>query len=181
MGKSFSVFLMLGVLIGLALGYLLGYQNTQEIARRAVHEADGWRIKAEERQQTIRMLDAEMERLHELLREFFPNFNMRQLRSTTVTASSYNPVEEQCDSTPLIASDNKLVEPGILALPQHYRKELGIRLGQRVVLEGLGVFTVRDHMHNRKPRGRVDIISFIPEWSTAWGKRPLKMYWIAGG
>ena len=110
------------------------------------------------------------------------NFKLGNLMSTTINLSSYNPVEEQCDSTPLIASDNGLVTPGILALPKHYRLDLGFELGQIVWIPPYGQFIVRDHMHSRKAKGRGDIISFIPEWSKKFGINNIAtMYWFTGG
>jgi hypothetical protein len=104
--------------------------------------------------------------------------NLAKFFSTLVTLSSYNPVKEQCDDTPLTESDNRLVAPGILALPKHYRKELGIELGQIVWIPPYGQFIVRDHMNSRKPAGRADIISFIPKWSKEFGKvKDARMYW----
>lgn len=108
-----------------------------------------------------------------------PSFRPGNVYSTSVTLSSYNPVKEQCDNTPLISSDNKLVTPGIVALPKHYREDLNISLGQIVVIPPYGQFLVRDHMNNRKPKGRVDIISFIPGWSKKFGKvENVTMYWF---
>ncbi len=113
------------------------------------------------------------------IQHVFPDYNGGELRREEVIATSYNPLKAQTDDDNLISADNKLVEPGIIALPKHYRLELGLKFGQRVVIEGLGVFTVRDHMNSNRPRGRVDIISFIPEWSVEWGRKPATMYWVA--
>lgn len=108
------------------------------------------------------------------------SFKPGNLMSTTINLSSYNPLEEQCDSTPLIASDNGLVAPGILALPKHWRRLLNIDFGQIVWIPPYGQFVVRDHMNPRKKDGRGDIISFIPEWSKEFGVDNIAtMYWVS--
>jgi 3D (Asp-Asp-Asp) domain-containing protein len=108
-------------------------------------------------------------------------FDIGKIKTATVEATSYNPLREQCDADPLIASDNRLVTPGVLAMPKKYRQELGIELGQRVALAGYGMFTVRDHMNSRF-HARVDIISFIPKWSKHFGiKQNIKLIWVDNG
>jgi len=99
--------------------------------------------------------------------------------SIKVTATSYNPLEKQCDKTPLIDSNNKLVMPGTIAVPKKFREKIGIKLGQIVLLDGFGLFTVTGHMNNRfKDEPKVDIISFIPEWSKKFGvHKKVRMYW----
>ena len=131
-------------------------------------------------EQRLSVITEELDWYRSVTKDIFgPNFKPGNLRSTTVNLSSYNPLEEQCDDTPLIASDNGLVAPGILALPQHYRKSLGFELGKLVWIPPYGQFIVRDHMHDRKEVGRGDIISFIPEWSKEFGINNIAtMYWV---
>lgn len=110
---------------------------------------------------------------------FGEDFKPGNLRITTITLSSYNPVEEQCDSDPLIAADNNLIAPGVLAFPKHYRLALGLEFGQIVWAPPYGQFIVRDHMNSRKKTGRVDVVSFIPKWSVEFGiVRDIKLYWV---
>ncbi len=172
----FNLFLICAAIYVAVTGYGRLVEKEREAQEMAQMHQDVEALGAE-----LNDLEGEVDRLRDLLTMIFgepvPQY---ALRSTTVIASSYNPVEAQCDADPLIASDNKLVMPGVLALPKHYRLELGLKMGQKVILSGLGPFTVRDHMSSRKPRGRVDIISFIPEWSKKFGKREVTMYWVAG-
>jgi hypothetical protein len=128
---------------------------------------------------TLRSLEDKVEWYEDITEEMF-GFKLQpyMVRSTTVTVTSYNPLEEQCDSTPLIASDNGLVAPGIIALPKHYREELSLNLGDMVWIPPYGQFVIRDHMNSNKPSGRVDIISFIPKWSKRFGRDVRTMYWF---
>jgi hypothetical protein len=68
--------------------------------------------------------------------------------------------------------------PGTIAIPEKFREKIGIKLGQKVLLEGYGIFTITGHMNSRfNEEAKVDIISFIPKWSKRFGVRSVKMYW----
>jgi len=121
-----------------------------------------------------------LKRHSELNSLLMPGFTSDSLLfSTTVTVTSYNPLKEQCDSTPLINSSNKLVMPGQVALPKGMRLKLGIKLHQFVIVGKWGMFEVTDHMNPRyDEENRVDIISFIPKWSKKFGtQRNITLYW----
>ena len=111
-------------------------------------------------------LEAESMVLQDVFHAVFGrDYKPGNLRTTTVRVTNYNPVKKQCDETPLIASDGRKVMPGTVAIPKDYRLKVGIDLGQRITIKGLGAFTVRDHMSRRfGDQARVDIISFIPNW-----------------
>lgn len=128
----------------------------------------------------INKLIEERDRANQLLSLTLPNFDKEKLLfSTIVTVTSYNPLEEQCDDSPLIDSNNKLVMPGTVAMPKKYRKKIGIELGQTILLEDLGLFTVTGHMNGRfEDQAKVDVISFIPKWSKEFGVHEgVKMFW----
>ena len=111
----------------------------------------------------------------EILKEMFgteePN-----IKKIEVTATSYNPVRSQCDDRPLETADGSLVAPGMLGVSRDLLRKHKLHVGQKVVLQGLGTFTVTDKMNHRF-RNRVDIISFIPQWSKKFGKRQLSLYY----
>lgn len=137
-------------------------------------------IKNEFHLKELKILAKKEARANEILEIALPGYSSeKQLFSTTVTVTSYNPLEHQCDDTPLIDSNNKLVMPGTVAMPKAYREKMGISLGQTIVLEGLGAFTVTGHMNARfKEKAKVDVISFIPKWSKRFGiKENVKMFW----
>jgi hypothetical protein len=127
-----------------------------------------------------RILVAKVERLENLLEFAMPGYTPDDpVFSTTVTATSYTPLKAQWDSTPLSDSPTKLVKPGTVAVPQAYRQRIGMKLGQRVLLEGYGMFTVTGHMNDRfEEQAKVDVISFIPKWSKKFGiQENVKMIW----
>jgi 3D (Asp-Asp-Asp) domain-containing protein len=95
--------------------------------------------------------------------------SIHNLKSLNVTITSYNPTKRQCDSSPFYGPKGELVTPGIVAISKDLR-EAGIKHGDKVILEGYGVFTVADSMHHRWRR-KVDIISLIPGYSKKFGVR----------
>ncbi len=71
--------------------------------------------------------------------------------SMRVTVTAYSPG----DSGHITAS-GKRAKPGMLALSRDLERLLGLRLGDRVRLEGYGTFPVEDRMA-RRWRKRVDV------------------------
>lgn len=110
----------------------------------------------------------------EILNEIFGTEDPR-IRKFEVIATSYNPVRNQCDERPLETADGSLVTPGMLGVSRDLLKKHNLHLGQKVVLGGLGSFTITDKM-NKRFRNRIDIISFIPQWSRKFGKRKVIVY-----
>jgi 3D (Asp-Asp-Asp) domain-containing protein len=79
------------------------------------------------------------------------------------TITSYNPTEEQCDSTPDITASGKKVSEGMIAnncLP----------FGTRVEINGI-IYTVEDRMNSRYGCDRFDILSFDEEFSIEFGRQ----------
>lgn len=82
-----------------------------------------------------------------------------------VTLTYYHPVEEQCDSTPLITADNSRIDLERLrdgkirwcAISQDLRKKFPF--GSRVSIDGVGEYYVRDVM-NQRHRNRIDILVY---------------------
>lgn len=112
---------------------------------------------------------------HERIVQKLTGMSTQNLTALRVTVTSYNPVRAQTDNTPLYGSDGKLVTPGILAVSKDLREVYGIKDGDKVLLEGYGVFTVKDSMHPRWKR-RVDIMSLIPKYSENFGAKTATLH-----
>ena len=115
-----------------------------------------------------------------LMKEMLPGYTEKTpIYSIPVTLSSYNPTVEQCDADPFINSANMLVAPGQVAIPKLFRLKLGLKLKQFIVVSGYGIFQVVDHMNKRyEEQAKIDIISFIPDWSKEFGiKHDVLIYW----
>lgn len=133
----------------------------------------------EETIEHISNLSETVDHYENIIQMLLPGYEQAQpFFSTQVTVTSYNPVEAQCDDTPLINSANQLVAPGQVAISQGFRKRIGLEFGDFIILENFGLFVVTDHMNKRYDgENRIDIISFIPEWSKKFGVKQLKMFW----
>ena len=100
--------------------------------------------------ETIASLSETAAHYETILKMILPGYEAGQpFFSTPVTVTSYNPVKEQCDSTPLINSANKLVAPGQVAISQGFRKRIGLEIGDIILLGNFGLFVVTDHMNTR--------------------------------
>lgn len=72
-----------------------------------------------------------------------------------VEVTAYNPVLEQCDSTPELNAIMEKVKPGTVAVSRDLW-ERGWTFGKKIYLRGLGVFRVADLM-NPRHNNHVDV------------------------
>lgn len=101
---------------------------------------------------------------------------IKNLNSIAVTVTSYNPTKRQCGNNKMLGANDELVTPGVLAISRDLATKYGLKFGDKVMLEGYGMFTVGDYMHPRFTK-RVDILSLIPGWSNKFGlKRNILLY-----
>jgi 3D (Asp-Asp-Asp) domain-containing protein len=95
-----------------------------------------------------------------------------------VTVTGYSSTPDQTDDTPFITAANTPVRPGVLALSRDLLQEFTpgapFRFGDRVELEGIGVFTVEDTMHPRYQK-RADIWFTSRESAQHWGRQRLTL------
>lgn len=103
---------------------------------------------------------------------------MSQVSALKVTVTSYNPTRQQGWGDGMTTADGNAVKPGVLAVSHDLRKKYGLKFGMKVVLKGYGTFVVGDLMHKRFTR-RVDIISFIPNFSRQFGVKSSTLYYIS--
>lgn len=87
----------------------------------------------------------------------------------TVTVTAYNPVEDQCDSDPLIAASMRKVREGTIAVSRDLFDQ-GWVFGKKVRIEGLGIFEINDLMNKRYSR-RIDIFMWDEGKARKFGKR----------
>ena len=97
-----------------------------------------------------------------------------------MTVSCYTSRVRETDDTPYQTADMSLVRRGVLAVSRDLMNEVGLEFGQRVLLEGYGIFEVRDVM-NRRYRRRVDIWSSDLTAAQKHGvKEKVALMWIGG-
>jgi len=128
-----------------------------------------------ERSLEVKYLKQQVE-LHKKFETRMMGMECKDLRSVKVTVTSFNPVKRQTDNEPLIGASGELVTPGIVAISRDLTKKYNIKLGDKVVIEGMGVFTVSDYTAHRFKK-RVDVLSLIPDFSKEFGiKRGINLY-----
>ncbi|MGX2042238.1 3D domain-containing protein [Methylocaldum sp. MU1018] len=101
-----------------------------------------------------------------------------QARSMTVTATAYNSIVAQTDSTPHIGACNEPMESRnkIVAVSRDLF-EIGLDCGTKVKIHGVGVFVVLDKMDDRW-RKRIDIhMGKKVGKALAWGERKVRISW----
>lgn len=100
--------------------------------------------------------------------------------SLKVTATAYNSVSRQTDSTPNIAAWNNELKPGMraIAVSKDLMHHYGLSNGSKVKILGLdGEYTVMDKMHPRW-RKKIDIyMGKDRSKAKRWGKRTVTIHW----
>ena len=117
-------------------------------------------------------------RMDGLLKEVFqqPVYG-KPILSTPVTATGYSARRVECDSTPEVTASMKPSRVGMLAISRDLEDELGLRLGQFVVLKGMGLFQIADRM-NDKWRRRVDVLHGNAKAARLFGKKQVELIWV---
>lgn len=100
--------------------------------------------------------------------------------SLKVTATAYNSVSRQTDSTPNIAAWGDELEPGMraIAVSKDLLHHYGLSHGRKVKIRGLdGEYTVMDKMHPRWSK-KIDIyMGKDRSKAKRWGKRTVTIHW----
>lgn len=94
-----------------------------------------------------------------------------------VTITGYSARTEECDSTPWVTADGTLSRVGVLAVSRDLLTDVGLRMGQRVLLADYGVFEIRDKM-NKRFTNRVDILFAHPVAALKFGVKKGTLTWL---
>jgi 3D (Asp-Asp-Asp) domain-containing protein len=97
--------------------------------------------------------------------------------SIPVTVTAYSARPQETDSEPWRTADLTLSRVGLLAVSRDLMDEIGLRFGDTVILENLGVFKVRDVMNSRWTR-RVDILMANYEAAVKFSPKQSTLYWF---
>jgi len=102
------------------------------------------------------------------------NASKHVIKKFTVTipivVTAYSPTKDQCDDDPLITASNIRVRDGIIALSRDLEKDLNLKFGDRVSIEGVGEFEFQDRMNRRWLR-KADIFMWSREEALRFGKQ----------
>lgn len=130
-------------------------------------------------QEQIAELETKVQLAKELMIETFGETQAEfSFDSVMVTVTSYNAVRAQTDSTPEETASGMPVMPWTCAVSADLMRKYGIRFGDKIILEGLGVFTVAD-LTNKRFRNRVDLLAPVNsvKWSRKFGLKRVRMYY----
>jgi 3D (Asp-Asp-Asp) domain-containing protein len=94
----------------------------------------------------------------------------------SVTATAYTAREEECNSQPWITASGTPSRVGVIAVSRDMEK-LGVRLGDLVIIKGMGLFRVEDRMNKRWSK-RVDILHANLKAAKKFAKRKVEIMWL---
>ena len=92
-----------------------------------------------------------------------------------IAVTAYSPTKDQTDSTPNITASMQKVRPGIIALSRDLEKDLGLKFGDFVIIEGYGIFEFQDRMHKRWKK-KADIFMWDRAKALEFGKKIARLY-----
>ena len=159
--------------ITLALGTLFGGQPRDVQASLPA----GHSIPLEEQQGIINNQSQTIAALEDILSHAIGQEYRGQPFSTmAVTATAYTAREEECNSEPWITASGTPSRVGVIAVSRDMEK-LGIRLGDLVIIKGMGLFRVEDRMNKRWSK-RIDILHANLKAARKFAKRKVEIMWL---
>ena len=97
--------------------------------------------------------------------------------SIPVEVTAYTASPDETNGEPWLTADMTPSRIGLLAVSRDLLDDVGLTYGQLVILEGLGVFKVRDTMNKRFSR-RVDILMAHKKAARLFGKHTTNLIWV---
>jgi 3D (Asp-Asp-Asp) domain-containing protein len=178
------------VMVGLTIGTaLLDAAQKHEVSakKKAIskHEAIETQLQTiESQKQTIeaqkQTLDTQSQTIEHLegvlSYAFGQNYSGQPLSTMTVTATAYTAREEECDSQPWVTASGTPSRVGVIAVSRDI-EQIGIQLGDLVIIKGMGLFRVEDRM-NRRWENRVDILHANLKAARRFAKRTVEIMWV---
>ncbi len=104
------------------------------------------------------------------------NYSGQPLNTMTVTATAYTAREEECNSQPWITASGTPSRVGVIAVSRDIERS-GIRLGDLVIIKGMGLFRVEDRM-NKRWENRIDILHANLKAARRFAKRKVEIMWV---
>jgi 3D (Asp-Asp-Asp) domain-containing protein len=107
---------------------------------------------------------------------FDQEYSGQAFKTMTVTATAYTAREEECNSEPWITASGTPSRVGVIAVSRDMEK-LGIKLGDVIIIKGMGMFRVEDRM-NKRWKNRVDILHANLQAAKLFAKRQVEIMWF---
>lgn len=137
-----------------------------------------------DKEETIRELkteitnsEVELDKLSRVVEmAFLQDYHSNTVFSKVVTATGYTARVVECDSTPWYTASMELSRVGVIAISPDL-EALGIKLGQFIIIKGMGLFKVSDRM-NPRWRNRIDIMMGNITAAKLFGKQEVTILWL---
>ena len=98
------------------------------------------------------------------------------VKTMTVTATAYTARKEECNAQPWITASGTPSRVGVIAVSRDM-EELGIGMGDVVIIKGMGLFRVEDRMNKRWEK-RVDILHANLQAAKLFAKKKVEIMWF---
>jgi len=131
----------------------------------------------EAKQSMIEAQAAKIEQLKQIVSQALAQEYIDQpLESMQVTATAYSARKEECNAQPWITASGTPSRVGVVAVSRDL-EELGVQLGDFVIIKGMGLFRVEDRM-NKRWKKRIDILHANVEAARIFSKRKVEIMWL---
>jgi len=132
-------------------------------------------------EEKINYIKEQKDKKSELLKKVFgERIGNKPILSLQVTATGYTARKEECDDNPETTANGTPSRVGVIAISRDLEKEIGLSLGQFVLIEGYGLFKIEDRMNSRWKR-RIDILHGNLKAAQLFGTRKVEIIWIGKG
>ena len=104
------------------------------------------------------------------------DYSGQPFRTMTVHATAYTAREEECNSQPWVTASGTPSRVGVIAVSRDI-EQIGIKLGDLVIIKGMGLFRVEDRM-NKRWTNRIDILHANLKAARRFAKREVEIMWV---
>jgi len=129
----------------------------------------------------IKCTEERIEKKSDLLAKVFGiDVKDRPVYSMKVTATGYTARKEECDANPEITASGNPSRVGVIAVSRDLEYELGLKMGDMILIPDMGLFRIEDRMNSRWKR-RIDILHGNLKAAKLFGTKQVEIIWIGKG
>ncbi len=103
-------------------------------------------------------------------------FSGQGYNTMTVTATAYTARKEECNAQPWLTASGTPSRVGVIAVSRDMEK-LGIKMGDMIIIKGMGLFRVEDRM-NKRWKKRIDILHANLQAAKLFAKKKVEIMWF---
>jgi len=169
---------IISVCLCLLGGTLKGvYQQKRIAGQVAANQNAAHQAELEAKQELIEAQAAKINQLKQIVSQaMLQEYSDQPLASLKVTATAYSAREKECNAQPWVTASGTPSRVGVIAVSRDL-EELGVNLGDFVIVKGMGLFRVEDRM-NKRWKKRIDILHANAEAARIFAKRKVEIMWL---